>query len=157
MENKINVAELLKNCEKGMELYSPIFGELKFNEVNAINNRILVVQQNDYIAEFESDGRLINCKNGECLLFPSKDQRDWSKFDVAKPKFDITTLKPFDKVLVRDHITQIWTADLFSFFDKDRACPYVCIGHYTNQCVPYEENEHLLGTTKECDEFYKNW
>ena len=77
---KINIAELLKDCPKGMELYSPIFGELKFNEVNAINNRILVVQQNDCIAEFESDGRLINCKNGECLLFPSKDQRDWSKF-----------------------------------------------------------------------------
>lgn len=80
MENKINIAELLKDCPSGMELYSPIFGELKFNEVNAINNRILVVQQNDYITEFESDGRLINCKNGECLLFPSKDQRDWSKF-----------------------------------------------------------------------------
>ena len=80
MENKINIAEILKDCPKGIELYSPIFGELKFNEVNAINNRILVVQQNDYIAEFESDGRLINCKNGECLLFPSKNQRDWSKF-----------------------------------------------------------------------------
>lgn len=77
---KINIAEILKNCEKGMELYSPIFGELKFNEVNAINNRILVVQQNDYIAEFESDGRLINCKNGECLLFPSKGKTTWEGF-----------------------------------------------------------------------------
>lgn len=80
MENKINIAELLKNCPKGMELYSPIFGELKFIEVNAINNNILVVQQNGYITEFESDGRLINCKNGECLLFPSKEKTTWEGF-----------------------------------------------------------------------------
>ena len=44
--------------------------------------------------------------NGECTLFPSKDQRDWSKFvrfwDKPKvDKFDPKTLQPFDKVLVR--------------------------------------------------------
>jgi hypothetical protein len=250
MENKINIAEILKDCPKGMELYSPIFGELKFNEVNAINNRILVVQQNGYIAEFESDGRLINCKNGECLLFPSKGKTTWEGFhkpfkdgdivvtktsnnfifysiykgvenrevltyadyyldgnrlifndnlcslclvdeiveqklateeektklfDAIKShgykwnpetktlekltpnKFDISTLKAFDKVLVRDNNSQKWTADLFSFYDKSLVYPYSCVGHYTNQCVPYEENQHLLGTTNDCDEFYKTW
>lgn len=72
-------------------------------------------------------------------------------------KFDITTLKPFDKVLVRDNNAQKWTADLFSLFDKSLICPYSCVGHYTNQCIPYKGNEHLLGTTNDCNDFYKNW
>ena len=293
---KINIAELLKDCPKGTELYSPIFGELKFNEVNAFNNRILVVQQNDYIAEFESDGRLINCKNGECLLFPSKDKRDWSKFqrpfmdgdvvvgencacsyitifrkfidntsfshhvcltsfgkfkvddfsdianlrlateeekeklfraiktngykwneetktleklvepkfkvgdeikykngknidgveqgvilsitdevyDVAvtnnmgvyvsiaeqddwelvSNKFDINTLKPFDKVLMRSSNAREWVGTFYSHYSNNKF--YGC-GMCCDQCVPYEENQHLLGTTNDCDEYFKNW
>ena len=39
--------------------------------------------------------------------------------------------------------------------------PYVCIGtegiNEYKQCIPYNGNEHLLGTTNECDEYYKNW
>lgn len=72
-------------------------------------------------------------------------------------KFDITTLKPFDKVLVRDNNKQKWTVDLFSFYDKDLVYIYACVGHYANQCIPYEDNEHLLGTTDDCDEYYKTW
>lgn len=30
MENEINIAEILKDCPKGMELYSPIYGEYNF-------------------------------------------------------------------------------------------------------------------------------
>ena len=157
---KINIAELLKDCPKGTKLYSPIFGGLKFNEVNVINNRILVVQQNDYIAEFESDGRLTNCKNGECLLFPSKECRDWSKFQrpFIKDKFNINTLKPFDKVLIRDRDTDEWNISFFSHCNGLEHYKYSCINNtgYA-QCIPYEGNEHLLGTTNDYDEFYKAW
>ena len=75
---------------------------------------------------------------------------------LSHDKFDITTLKPFDKVLVRDNDEQLWTVDLFGFHGKT---PYrfLCVGHYMNQCVPYEGNEHLLGTNYNCDEFYKTW
>lgn len=82
------------------------------------------------------------------------EQDDWELFPT---KFDITTLKAFDKVLVRDTNTQKWTADVFSFFDKTHVYPYVCVGHYTNQCIPYFGNEHLLGTTNDCDNFFKTW
>lgn len=78
-------------------------------------------------------------------------------YELVQNKFDVTTLKPFDKVLVRDDNTQRWTADLFSFYDGSIVNPYSCIGHYTNQCIPYECNEHLLGTTDDCDDFYKTW
>lgn len=91
---------------------------------------------------------------GSIGLLPIAEQDDW---ELVPTKFDITTLKPFDKVLVRDTNTQKWTADVFSFFDKTHVYPYVCVGHYTNQCIPYFGNEHLLGTTNDCDNFFKTW
>ena len=75
---------------------------------------------------------------------------------LAPNKFDINALKPFDKVLVRDNNEQFWTVDFFGFHGKE-FYPFMCVGHYTNQCIPYECNEHLLGTNDDCDEFFKNW
>lgn len=87
-------------------------------------------------------------------VLPVSEQNDW---ELVPDKFDINVLKPFDKVLVRDNNAQKWTADLFSFFDKSHPSPYICVGHYTDQCIPYEGNEHLLGTTNDCDGYYKTW
>lgn len=70
-------------------------------------------------------------------------------------KFDISTLKPFDKVLVRNRYNHLWIADLFSYISKSKQ--FVCVVHTTNQCIPYEGNEHLLGTSNNCDDFYKIW
>ena len=74
-------------------------------------------------------------------------------------KFDISTLKAYDKVLVRDTNEQVWVADLFSHvFDRPLGgYTFACVGHYPNQCIPYEGNEHLLGTNNDCGEYYKNW
>ena len=74
-------------------------------------------------------------------------------------KFDISNLKAYDKVLVRDTNEQVWVADLFGHA-LDRPLggyTFACVGHYPNQCIPYEGNEHLLGTNNDCDEYYKNW
>ena len=81
--------------------------------------------------------------DAECVLFPSKDQRDWNKFVVPcqKPKYQF---KPFDKVLVRDRDTEAWWCNLFGYIDKDGN--YMCVNGPWNQCIPYEGNEHLLGT-----------
>ena len=59
-------------------------------------------------------------------------------------------LKPFDKVLVRDHKSDNWRANLFSHIDKD-GCHY-CVWASWNYCIPYEGNEHLLGTTKDVED-----
>jgi hypothetical protein len=66
-------------------------------------------------------------------------------------------LKPFDKVLVRGNVGQKWFIDFFGFMDKNKGLPFVCVGHYVIQCIPYENNEHLCGTTNDCDEYYKTW
>jgi hypothetical protein len=81
------------------------------------------------------------------------------EYELVPNKFDISTLKAYDKVLVRDTNEQVWVADLFSHV-LDRPLggyTFACVGHYSYQCIPYEGNEHLLGTNNDCDEYFKNW
>lgn len=74
-------------------------------------------------------------------------------------KFDITTLKPFDKVLVRNTNKDYWEISMFGHISNHDKQYFMCIansGFY--QCVPYnDETKHLLDTTNDCDEFYKTW
>ena len=63
-----------------------------------------------------------------------------------KPKVE---LKPFDKVLIRDDEDHPWRVSLFGY--KDANSYYCCNGCTWNQCIPYEGNEHLLGTTKDVE------
>ena len=78
MEEKINIAEILKDKPNGIRLYSPIFGECAFSFVREETDDICVKQHNGEKALFNSKG-LYNIL-GECLLFPSRNMRDWSKF-----------------------------------------------------------------------------
>ena len=75
-----------------------------------------------------------------------------------KPHYDIANFKPFNKVLVKDSCCEKWVASLFSNYDKD-SIPhhFVCIDSCYEQCIPFEGNEHLLGTTDPCDERFINW
>lgn len=80
-------------------------------------------------------------------------------YELVPSKFDITTLKPFDKVLVRDSDKEYWCINFFGFYNKITE-QFHCIGGTNigwDKCIPYEGNEHLLGTTDDCDEFYKTW
>lgn len=91
--------------------------------------------------------------SGDTLMF--QDEHAW---DLTTNKFDINTLKVFDKVLVRDHNAQEWVASLFSNYNEPKKYKYICVnGSGYAQCIPYEGNEHLLGTKNDCDEYYKTW
>jgi hypothetical protein len=305
MESKINIAELLKDCPSGMELYSPIFGEVYLDKI--IPHLAIRVttdkKQGNFKEEFLYDGRY--GMNGECMLFPSKDQRDWSKFhrhfqdgdicciktkefehififkvsedynyiqkyanlsenhfytnedpvcptdyvkeirlateeekqklfqaikdngykwnaetktleklvtifkvgdriklkdtyaiayayakkrgvlntrkitkiehshyilddkeamllsnqylyELAPDKFDINTLVPFEsRVLVRDADHYEWEGAIFGRYDGKNF--FTIGGSDWGCCIPYEGNEHLLGKTNDCDEYYKIW
>lgn len=83
-------------------------------------------------------------KKGECLLFPSKDNRDGSTFKAPKEEYKF---KPFEKVLVRDNNDEEWRCSMFSTFNKGGYYQYLTISGSWKQCIPYEVNEHLLGTT----------
>ena len=84
---------------------------------------------------------------------------DGEKKELKKiqPHYDISNFKPFDKVLVRDDDTDMWTASLYSNYDKITERHFVTIDSCYSQCIPFNGNEHLLGDTDMCDEQYINW
>lgn len=298
MENKINLAELLKDCPKGMELYSTIYGTVYFEGVRDTGNAVLIDVTTfcNTKVPFYPDGKFNTYySDSEMTLFPSKNVRTWEGFqrpfkdgdivtwkdrgslvafiykerkDVAvvkhhfalytgslgivttgeislveseivfateeekqklfdaikangykwnpetktlekliEPKFnvgdrirrknsneeytiisindntyyyrlnehctgslgiqlqddyelvpnkfDITTLKPFDKVLVRDCNEDKWNIDFFGYY-RDNGT-YQCMTFTKNQCIPYDSNKELLGTTNDCDDYFKTW
>ena len=158
MNNNINLTEILKDCPEGTELYSPIFGEVKFFRINDINDNypIVVIDVKGATCRFDITGKLYyNYDNAECTLFPSKDQRDWSKFKPKKSKFDPKTLQPFDKVLVRTNNRCTWEPDFFGYIDHDR---FMCVATGYAQCIPYNnETKHLVGINEEAPEYYRYW
>ena len=159
MNENLNLEEILKDCPKGTKLYSTLYGEVEFNRINKGEKypiRYINSEGDELIAT--AQGLLVARFDGECTLFPSKEQRDWSKFKVKKPKFDTKTLRPFDKVLVRDCENDMWKVDFYSHKDSDGEFNYVCIGSPYIYCIPYnDDTKHLVGTTEEAPEYYRYW
>lgn len=173
MNENIDVAKILDGCPKGTILYSPIFGNVEFEAITKDKGVpcLIVVIATDFKGNESYETFLPNGKpddifnNTECLLFPSKEQRDWSKFERFwdKPKvekFDPNTFQPFDRVIVRDDVSETWNADLFSYYDdKDYdECYFHTIGGFYRCGIPYnEDTKHLVGTTDDCPDYYKWW
>lgn len=82
-------------------------------------------------------------------------------YELVPNKFNITTLVPFEsKVLVRYNKESKWCPAVWGFYDYEKGLPhrYAIVGGITfAYCIPYEGNKHLLGTTYDCDDFYKTW
>ena len=157
MNEKLDLVEILKDCPRGMKLYSPFCGEVELDNVGEhYIDYPIVVNHNGNPIVFTCDGRLYNdFPDGECVLFPSKDQRDWSKFKAPVEKFDYSTLKPFDRVLVRNSYSFLWRCNFFSHFFQNVT---YCVAGTWEQMVPYnEETKHLVGTKGMPDEKYIWW
>ena len=170
MNENIDLTKILEGCPTGTKLYSSVFGEVSFEGIDTTDEYSIEIRAyNKYAGTlhdffYVKDGRYNPAYQSECTLFPSKDQRDWSKFEKFwdKPKverFDPHTLHPFDKILARDGNRHIWTCALLSHID-DLNDEYKVItdGTCYTWCIPYNnETKHLVGTTDDCTEFYKWW
>lgn len=161
MNENLNLVEILKDCPRGTKLYSLIWGDVEFNSVSMdILRPINVEIDGGIIACIANDGKLEPNFDGECTLFPSKDQRDWSKFKPKQPKFDPKTLNPFDKVLVRDKDLVRWRCTFYSHLIEDNETVYKYVTAYNiyKYCIPYnDDTKHLAGTSEEAPEFYRYW
>ena len=166
MDKNINLVEILKDCPAGTKLYSSIFGEVTFMKIYKDNTfSIMVITSRDEIVHFSAKGQYYQSyDDSECLLFPSKDQRDWSKFSAPwykKERFDPNTLKPFDMVLMRDDkVSTCWRCAFFSHKREEERTPYKYAATYGSYkfCIPYnEETKHLVGTTEEAPDYYCYW
>ncbi len=161
MNENLNLAEILKDFPEGTKLYSPIFGVVELVKVHNNDYPIEVKLSNNTFDSFTKDGRIYMDYDGECMLFPSQEERDWDKFKPKKKKFDPKTLKSFDKVLVKLCNDSVWECTLFSHYVNNAYddCPYyVCINIRYKYCIPYnEETKHLVGTNEEAPEYYRYW
>ena len=159
MNEHIDLTKILKDCPKGTEFYSCIYGKVRFDCLKPCDYPVLTVRSDDLYAVFSREGKYSNTPDSECCLFPSKEQRDWSKFTAPwykKDKFDPKTLKPFDKVLIWHCASECWSCEVFSHLTGKYTCN--CIyGCYT-RCMPYnDDTKHLVGTTDEAPEYYRYW
>lgn len=235
---KINVAELLKNCPKGMELDCSLWDGVKLEQVreDGRHGYPIVIRTPEHLAYLTEKGQYYCEEGSKCIIFP-KGKTSWEGFvppvefkdgdvvfttlnsiaiikeesgayytvycglndddfylyvDVTpmrlateeekeklfqaikdngykwnaekkclekleKERFDISSLKPFDKVLVRDSDNGDWTCDLFSHYRGKVFYMFCCVSCNYRCCIPYEGNEHLVGSKDDCDDFYKTW
>ena len=174
MNENIDLTEILKYCPVGWELYSSVLGEVSFKEITDDEDYPIAVDCENLGSEsFTAEGKLYIKDNGECILFPSKDQRDWSKFSAywynnnekekekiepnKKDKFDPKTFQPFDRVL-GCLVDCYWKCDIFSNIIETAYFPYKCSGDSYKRCIPYnDETKHLVGTTDAAPDFYRFW
>jgi hypothetical protein len=153
---KLDLTQILKDCPKGTKLYSPLFGEVRlveifdFDSIYPIKVQVYDKDGAPLTKEFAADGKYWNNEyiNDECVLFPSKDCRDWSQFKAPKPAYNF---KPFDRVLVRDTGNQVWRIAFFERLVKEPEYPFLTMNGISRYryCIPYEGNECLVGTSDE--------
>lgn len=223
-----NLISILKHCPEGTKLYSPIYGEVVLDSVQSKSIYTLAKTNNGatLVVEFTRLGRLYSeFSNSECVLFPSKDQRDWDKFRIPTKKGDVIMFngqvpclvtgdysqdkknwvcglledgdlctnimhpsewsahfytfatkeikdelfkamdkagytwdgetlkkkpqfKPFEKVLVRDSEAGKWRCTFYSHFEPNGIYHHSTVSGAYTMCIPFEGNEHLVGTTK---------
>ena len=164
MNENLDLTKILDGCPMGTEFYSIIFGNVPFIRINHHEPLPIVITTGQGLMGLTADGRYFSQYDGECTLFPSKEQRDWSKFErfwdnQKVERFDPKTLQPFDRILARDYKDDIWTACLYSHKAKNLADGwFVCDSTYRHYIIPYnDETKHLVGTNNDCPEYYKWW
>lgn len=162
MNENLNLVEILKDCPKETKLYSTAHGEVKF--IGIVENApypIIVKANDENFKSFTADGKIYKDSDGECLLFPSRTQRNWAEFKPKQPKFDPKTLQPYDKVLVRNRHTSCWRYSFFSHKNEDtepNTYKYVTSYNSYKYCIPYnDDTKHLVGTIDEAPEYYRYW
>lgn len=163
MNENIDFTKILENCPVGWEFWSDNYGKVRFKCINKSYDRPIFVKRTDGgNAYYTKEGWCSKDFSASCLLWPSKDCRDWSKFTAPwykKEKFNPKTLNPFDKVLVKCNNSESWKVQLFShIIEDDKICPYVCISYNYKYCIPYNnDTKHLVGTNEEAPEYYIYW
>lgn len=122
----MNIAEILKYCPKGTKLYSTAFGEVELISIYSLAGTILVQNPHDTHFTFYSNGSYT--LDGECVLFPSRDQRDWSKFRLPVKRGDIM-------MGVNGEYPFITTGEFY----QDIAPKYICginsLGNFQLGCI----------------------
>lgn len=152
--NKIKIAELLKDAPAGTKLWSNAFGDVTLKEIDfSLDSPIIVKMPNTIIYwVLHEDGTQTRGNNADCILWPSKDHRDWSDFKLPKAH---TEFKPLQYVLVPYY--HHWRLDQYSHYINESGSHVLMSNLSLNEneysILPYKDNEDLLG--KEITDEYR--
>lgn len=153
MNENINLVEILKDAPRGTKLWSPLCGECEFIDIlpNDKVYQIKIGYKKEIYPHYyyiTSKGKFIDGSEAECLLFPSKDNRDWSTF---KALWKHKHFEPFQKVLVKSYDAEnakdIWTPSLYGCYVSEikKHCSVAGVWYKDGEILPYEGNEDKLG------------
>ena len=165
MNENIDLTKILKDCPKGTKFYTSVWGEASFERILERGFYTIGIDTPSGYKYLTKEGRYINADDAECILFPSKEQRDWSKFTAPwykNGKFNPNTLKPFDRVLARidGGNAHCCFADFVSTptIEKYDLLPCIMSNKDANMIIPYnDDTKHLVCTTEEAPEYYRYW
>ena len=132
MEQKLNIAKILKNKPRGTKLYSMIHGKCSFE---AVTDEIFKI--NFCTSKFgltqSGECTLIKFGNmydgGECIIFPSKEMRDWEKFSWKKGDVLVSNDGSIEVIFDK------WYDDTYTSF----YCKHYLNSEDKNKIVYYEE------------------
>ena len=139
MEQKLNIAEILKDKPAELKLYSSTFGYIKFNGVH--KDKIYFSSEDTNVHSVKPNGKMYD--NGECIIFPSEEMRDWEKFSWKKG--DVLTNSSGFKVFFDKWVNENYT----KFLGKIKV---LGDSHY----YYYDTAYYILASKKEALEFIKS-
>lgn len=139
MEQKLNIAEILKDKPVELKLYSSTFGYIKFNGVH--KDKVYFSSEDTNVHSVKPNGKMYD--SGECIIFPSKKMRDWSKF--AWKRGDVLTNSSGFKVFFDKWVNEDYT----KFLGKIKV---LGDSHY----YYYDTAYYTLASKKEALEFIKS-
>lgn len=110
----LNLCEILKGHE-GETFYSPCYGYITLEIIKPDNYFSIFFNYNDSTYKFTKNGKICTRKDADCVIFPSKDQRDWNKWiEENKPKPKIP------KTWSDTQFNSSFTVYELSYIDKDK-------------------------------------
>lgn len=157
MNENINLCKILKDCPKDSKLYCTFLGYVTFQ---CIKKDRIIIKSDCSLYSLLEDGTF--SPEGECVIFPSREQKDWSKFKAPVKKFNPEEFQPFDKVLLRYGYGFKWSPSFLEKISKEPSGKYSAVDLISDcewdMCIPYnEETKYLCGTINDCPEYYKWW
>ena len=84
MNENLELTKILNGCPKGTKFYSSVYGVVEFAEIDYIDQPAYPIRIKTELGGYcviANDGRTHNAYTGECTFFPSKEHRDWSRFE----------------------------------------------------------------------------
>ena len=125
MEQKLNIAEILKDKPVGLKLYSSTFGYISFNGI--YKDKVYFYSEDTNVHSVKPNGKMYD--GGECIIFPSKEMRDWEKFSWKKGDVLISSDGSIEVIFDK------WYDDTYTSF----YCKHYLNSENKNKIVYYEE------------------